>query len=97
MAVKRNPVAIGISTTINIGILVFAIWLGIKTVVNIVKPPVTATNIDVGNFDLKAPKAGKAAGGGGGGGSHDHRRSHEGQVAPAREGSNYSSDGSRPG
>lgn len=71
MAVKRNPWAIGISTTINLGILAFAIWLGIKTVVNIVKPPVTATNIDVGNFDLKAPKAGVAAGGGGGGGSHD--------------------------
>ena len=61
MAVKRNPWAIGISTTVNLGILAFAIWLGIKTVVNIVKPPVTATNIDVGNFDLKAPKAGVAA------------------------------------
>jgi TonB family protein len=71
MAVKRNPVAIGISTTINLGILAFALWLGIKTVANIVKPPVNATNIDVGNFDLKAPKAGVAAGGGGGGGSHD--------------------------
>ncbi len=71
MAVKRNPVAIAISTTINLGILAFAIWLGIKTVVNIVKPAVNTTNIDVGNFDLKAPKAGVAAGGGGGGGSHD--------------------------
>jgi len=71
MAVKRNPWAIGISTTVNVGILLFAIWLGIKTVVNMVKPAVTATNIDVGNFDLKAPKAGVAAGGGGGGGSHD--------------------------
>jgi TonB family protein len=71
MAVKANPWAIGISTTLNIAILAFVIWLGIKAVVNIVKPPVQATNIDVGNFDLKAPKAGVAAGGGGGGGSHD--------------------------
>lgn len=71
MAVKANPWAIGISSTINIAIVLFAIWLGIRTVVNIVKPPVIATNVDVGNFDLKAPKAGVAAGGGGGGGSHD--------------------------
>src|SRR3984885_2690615 len=71
MAVKANPWAIGISTTFNIAILAFVLWLGIKAVVNIVKPPLKATNIDVGNFDLKAPKAGVAAGGGGGGGSHD--------------------------
>ena len=52
-----------------------------RSVVNIVKPPVTATNIDVGNFDLKAPKAGDAAGGGGGGGSHDIVDPIEGQAA----------------
>src|ERR1035441_5183592 len=82
MAVPRNPVAIGISTTINIGILLFAIWLGIKTVVNIVKPPVTATTVDVVNFDLKAPKAGKAAGGGGGGGAHDIVDPIKGKLPP---------------
>ena len=71
MAVKANPWAIGISTTLNILIVAFAIWLGIKTVVKMVKPPVQAVNIDVGNFDLKAPKAADSAGGGGGGGSHD--------------------------
>jgi len=71
MAVKTNPWAVGISTTINILIVLFAIWLGIKTVVKMVKPAVTATNIDVGTFELKAPKAASAAGGGGGGGSHD--------------------------
>jgi periplasmic protein TonB len=82
MAVKRNPVAIGISSTINIGILLFAIWLGIKTVQNIVKPPVAVTNVDVGNFDLKAPKAGKAAGGGGGGGAHDIVDPMKGKLPP---------------
>jgi TonB family protein len=82
MAVKRNPWAIGISTTLNLGILAFAIWLGIKTVVNIVKPAVQATNIDVGNFDLKAPKAGVAAGGGGGGGSHDIVDPMKGKLPP---------------
>lgn len=82
MAVKANPWAIGISTTINIGILAFAIWLGIKAVVKIVAPPAQATNIDVGNFDLKAPKAAKAAGGGGGGGSHDIVDPSKGKLPP---------------
>lgn len=70
MKVKPNPWAIGISTTLNILILAIAIWLGIKAVVKIVKPPTQETTIDVGNFTIKTPKAGSAAGGGGGGGSH---------------------------
>src|ERR1700722_12251042 len=82
MAVKANPWAIGISTTFNIAILAFVLWLGIKAVVNIVKPPLKATNIDVGNFDLKAPKAGVAAGGGGGGGSHDIVDPMKGKLPP---------------
>jgi TonB family protein len=41
-----------------------------------------ATNIDVGNFDLKAPKAGVAAGGGGGGGSHDIVDPMKGKLPP---------------
>jgi periplasmic protein TonB len=71
LAVKANPWAIGISTTFNILILAFAIWLGFKTIVKMVKPKVQAVNVDVGNFDLKAPKAADSAGGGGGGGAHD--------------------------
>jgi len=82
MAVKANPWAIGISSTLNIAILIFAIWLGIKTVVKIVAPPTQTTNIDVGNFDLKAPKAGVAAGGGGGGGSHDIVDPIKGKLPP---------------
>lgn len=82
MAVKANPWAIGISSTINIAIVLLAIWLGIRVVHSIVKPPVTATNIDVGNFDLKAPKAGVAAGGGGGGGSHDIVDPIKGKLPP---------------
>lgn len=70
MAVKPNPWAIGISTTLNLLILAIAIWLGIKAVVKIVKPQLKATDIDVGTLTLKAPKAGNSAGGGGGGGSH---------------------------
>jgi TonB family protein len=82
MAVKANPWAIGISTTFNVAILAFVIWLGIKAVVNIVKPPLKATNVDVGTFDLKAPKAGVAAGGGGGGGSHDIVDPMKGKLPP---------------
>ena len=82
MAVKANPWAIGISTFFNAAIVLLAIWLGIRVVHNIVKPPVTATNIDVGNFDLKAPKAGVAAGGGGGGGSHDIVDPIKGKLPP---------------
>ncbi len=82
MAVKANPWAIGISSTVNILIVLFAIWLGIKTVVKIVAPKVQTTNIDVGNFDLKAPKAGVAAGGGGGGGSHDIVDPIKGKLPP---------------
>ena len=82
MAVKTNPWAVGISSTVNIAIVLFAIWLGYKTIVKIVKPPVQATNIDVGTFDLKAPKAGTAAGGGGGGGSHDIVDPIKGKLPP---------------
>ena len=71
MAVKPNPWAIGISTTFNLAILAFVIWLGIRTVVRMVKPPTNATNVDVGDFNLKAPMQAQSAGGGGGGGSHD--------------------------
>jgi periplasmic protein TonB len=70
MRVKANPWAIGISTTLNLAILALAIWIGLR-IVKIVKPPMTNTPIDVGNFNLKAPKAADSAGGGGGGGSHD--------------------------
>lgn len=82
MAVKPNPWAIGISTTFNVAIVLVAIWLGIHVVQNIVKPPLLATDIDVGTFDLKAPKAGVAAGGGGGGGSHDIVDPIKGKLPP---------------
>ena len=82
MAVKANPWAIGISSTLNIAIAALLIWLGIRVVHNIVKPTVQATNVDVSAFDLKAPKAGIAAGGGGGGGSHDIVDPIKGKLPP---------------
>ena len=71
MAVKPNPWAIGISTAVNLSILAVLLFFVGKKIIEAVKPPLTATTIDVGTFELKAPKTGVAAGGGGGGGSHD--------------------------
>jgi len=68
MAVKRNPWAIGISTTVNVAILLVALFFMGKKIVETVAPQLIATNVDVGDF--KAPVAANRAGGGGGGGDH---------------------------
>src|ERR1700733_1321703 len=47
MAVKANPWAIGISSTLNIAVLLLAIWLGIRAISHYVNPPAQATNIDL--------------------------------------------------
>ncbi len=78
MAVKANPWAIGISSTLNIAILLLAIWLGIRVVHNIVSPPVQATNVDVG--DYKMPKSDTLAGGGGGGGDRSIVEANKGKL-----------------
>ena len=64
MAVKRNPLAVGISTTLNGLFLAFLLLVGVKTIVDQKKQPVILTPIDLTEF--KAPKATVAAGGGGG-------------------------------
>ena len=64
MAVKANPWAVGISSTLNIAVLLLFIWLGIRAIRNYVNPPTQTTNIDLS--DYKGPKAAKQAGGGGG-------------------------------
>ncbi len=66
MAVKPNPWAIGISTTVNIAILLVILFFVGRKIVEAVRPNLLATNIDVGEYD--AAKAMKKAGGGGGGG-----------------------------
>jgi protein TonB len=70
MAVKANPWAIGTATTVNLLILLLVLYLGARVVMNKIMPK-QVTTVDVGNFDLSAPKAATTAGGGGGGGSHD--------------------------
>jgi TonB family protein len=68
MAVKTNPWAVGSATFINGAILLLALYLGARAVINKIVPPRQVTNIDVGSFDLSAPKSAQTAGGGGGGG-----------------------------
>ncbi len=71
MAVKPNPWAIGISSAVNIAILcVLLFFVGKKIIDTVNERQLHATDIDVGVWQPKAPKAGDANGGGGGGGEH---------------------------
>jgi protein TonB len=78
MAVKRNPWAFGISATINIGLATLAVFMGVRTYINSVKPKLQTTTIDVTEF--KAPKADVSAGGGGG--SPDKMEAIKGRIPP---------------
>lgn len=78
MAVKANPWAIGISATVNGGILAFLLlFVGIKVVQQVTKPT-SMTSIDVG--DWNAPKSMQKAGGGGGGGDHSIIEASKGKL-----------------
>jgi periplasmic protein TonB len=78
MAVKANPWAIGISSTLNVVVLLLAIWLGIRAISHYVNPPAQATNIDIS--DYKGPKSAKLAGGGGGGGDRSIVEANKGKL-----------------
>jgi periplasmic protein TonB len=78
MAVKANPWAIGISSSLNIAILLLAIWLGIRVVNHYVNPPAQAVNIDIS--DYKGPKSATQAGGGGGGGDRSIVEANKGKL-----------------
>jgi periplasmic protein TonB len=78
MAVKANPWAIGISTTVNVIILLVVLFLVGRKIVEAVKPSLMATNIDVG--DYKAPKDTTKAGGGGGGGDRSLIDANKGKL-----------------
>jgi TonB family protein len=80
MAVKPNPWAIGISTTVNISILIVLLFFVGKKIIEKVHPQVLA-NIDVSDI-LKGPQMANPAGGGGGGGSHDIVDPMKGKLPP---------------
>ena len=69
MAVKPNPWAIGISTTVNLTILALLLIFGVRKIIDTVnQQQLHMTDIDVGDF--KAPNDASKAGGGGGGGDN---------------------------
>jgi TonB family protein len=71
MAVKPNPWAIGISSAVNILLLVVLLFfVGKKIIETVAQQKLNATNVDVSLWQPKAPKAGDSNGGGGGGGEH---------------------------
>lgn len=78
MAVKTNPWAVGISTTVNVSILLVVLFFVGKKVIETVKPTLLATNIDVGEY--QGPKAPKMAGGGGGGGDRSPVEANKGKL-----------------
>ena len=78
MAVKANPWAIGISSTVNLTILLIILFFVGKKIVDTVKPNLLATNIDVSDYN--APKDMNRAGGGGGGGDRSMIDANKGKL-----------------
>jgi protein TonB len=78
MAVKRNPWAVGISTTINAAVVALMLLLGVKTYIDTTtKPKLLATPLDVPDYKPKV-----AIASGGGGGSPDKTEASLGRVPP---------------
>jgi len=79
MAVKPNPWAFGISTTVNLAVLAVLLFLGVRSIMKVVTTPsVIVTPVDVTEF--KAPKRDDLAGGGGG--SPDKMEAIKGKIPP---------------
>lgn len=78
MAVKTNPWAVGISTTINAIILCLVLFFLGKKVIETVKPQLLDVSIDVGDYN--APKNPVKAGGGGGGGDRSPIVANKGKL-----------------
>jgi TonB family protein len=80
MAVKPNPWAFGIATSLNLAVLAVLLFVGVTTVIK----AVTTTKLDVTKVDVptefKAPRKDVAAGGGGG--SPDKMEAIKGRIPP---------------
>jgi TonB family protein len=79
MAVKRNPWAWGIATTINGAILALLLVIGVKTVMDKAKTNITVTPIDAVT-EFVPPKAATEIHGGGG--SPDKTEAIKGKIPP---------------
>jgi TonB family protein len=81
MAVKPNPWAIGISTTVNLLILLILLFLvGRKIVNTITNQKLMATNVEVSEWQPDATKAKNPNGGGGGGGDKSLIEAEKGKL-----------------
>jgi periplasmic protein TonB len=69
MAVKTNPWSFGSSAVLQAGLVALLIWLGMKTVPQIIQAHTDATPVDITDFKINMPIKAQQAGGGGGGGS----------------------------
>jgi len=78
MAVKRNPWAFGISTTVNVGLATLCVLFGVKHYIDRSKQQLQVTPVDITEF--KAPKSDISAGGGGG--SPDKIEAIKGKIPP---------------
>lgn len=78
MAVKPNPWAIGISTTVNLAILGVLLVVGVKKIIDTTKQQPVVTPIELTEY--KGPKAPELAGGGGG--RHDDMEANKGRIPP---------------
>jgi protein TonB len=78
MAVKANPWAIGISSAVNLAILLVVLFIIGRQIVKAVKPSLLATNIDISDYN--APKSDTKAGGGGGGGDRSIVEANKGKL-----------------
>ena len=79
MAVKTNPWAVGIATTVNVSILLVMLFFVGKKVVETVKPTLLAsTNVEVSEYE--GPPAADKAGGGGGGGDRSQIEANKGKL-----------------
>lgn len=78
MAVKANPWAIGISTTVNLAILAVLLFFVGKKIIEQVKKPVNLGDIDISAY--KAPVKDTLAGGGGGGGDRSLLQASQGKL-----------------
>jgi TonB family protein len=81
MAVKRNPLAVGISATLNSVFLAILLLAGVKAIVDQAKKPVVLTKIDL--TDYKPPKPDIIEHGGGG--SPDKTEVSKGKLPPKVE------------
>jgi periplasmic protein TonB len=77
MAVKRNPWAIGISTTVNVAILLVAFFFIGRKVIETAKPFIAMT---LDEEPLRGPSAPAKSGGGGGGGDHSLTEASKGKL-----------------